>query len=52
MMFCPNCGEDVSEDARLCRCPTCGTHGYNECCFPAGNNTECLDCETQDEDDV
>ena len=49
MEQCPNCSESVEEDARMMRCPTCGTQGYDECCFPAGVGTECLECETADD---
>ena len=44
---CPNCSEEWLEDdaPKTHRCPTCGVEGY-ECCFPAGNMTECLGCET------
>lgn len=47
---CPNCGQTTEEDDILYRCPTCGTEGFGDCCFPAGSNTECLDCETSEED--
>ena len=42
---CPGCGDTPNEDSDIFRCPECGTEGF-ECCFPAGNNTLCLDCET------
>lgn len=50
-MKCPKCGEEAEPEAtRLYTCPTCGEKGL-ECCFPAGNNTECLDCEQAEDED-
>lgn len=49
MEQCPNCSASVEEDARMMRCPECGTQGYDECCFPAGVGTMCLDCETAED---
>ncbi len=47
---CPNCGEPSEDDMpRVYTCPTCGAEGF-ECCFPAGNGTECIDCEDLRED--
>ena len=48
-MKCPNCGEEC-EVVR--ECPECAAEGCDDCLFPAGAGTICIECEENGEGDT
>ena len=50
-MVCEICEEPVKQGETTHRCISCERMGGSECCMTAGNGTECLECEEDNDFD-
>jgi len=51
--ICPKCcGEYNPRWDEVLTCQQCGYEGSTQCCIPAGQNSICTDCDSDDNDEA